>query len=89
MSVQMYADLIVSELTAAGSTENGFKYALVGTLNGSNVQIDALSTPIPLNEFDFLVSASQNTRPIYKNGDRLFIVPANDGQKLVVVGRLI
>lgn len=89
MSVQMYADLIVKELSANPSQSAGFNFALIGTLDGSNVQIDALPEPIPLSEFELLVDDKIETQPVYKSGDRLFIVPANDGQQLVIVGRLI
>lgn len=89
MSIQMYADLIVKELSSNSSQSTGFNFALVGTLNGSNVQIDALPEPIPLSEFELLVDDKTETQPVYRDGDRLFIVPANDGQQLVIVGRLI
>lgn len=88
-SAQMYVDLIVGSLKDEESQSTGFNHALVGTLSGSNVHIDAVSEPIPLDEFDFLVDDAKNAKPNYKNGDRLFIIPANDGNQLVVVGRLI
>ncbi|KYG90346.1 hypothetical protein A0U40_18455 [[Bacillus] sp. KCTC 13219] len=90
MSSQMYADLIVKELTRGkGAETGGFKYPLVGTLIGDSVQVDALSVPIPLSEFDLLVDERTTIAPAYTNGDRLFIIPANDGKQLVIAGRLI
>ena len=90
MSIQMYTDLIVKDLTKSSALEpTAFSFALVGTLSGTDVQIDALPTPVPLSEFDFLVDDTSSAQPVYKNGDRLFIVPANDGKQLVIVGRLI
>lgn len=90
MSSQMYADLIVRELARVnGANSGGFNYPLVGTLQGNDVLVDALSVPIPLSEFEILVDAQTTDPPVYTNGDRLFIVPANDGKQLVIIGRLI
>lgn len=91
MASQMYVDLIVSELFNNDSKTNadGFNFPFVGTLNGGNVQIDALPTPIPLTEFELLVDSKTEVPPTYKNGDRLVILPANDGKQFVIIGRLI
>lgn len=92
MSSQMYADLIIQELLSA--TEKAgestiFKLPIVGTLSGNTVIVDALPEPIPYSEFQFVVDDKTETKPQYKNGDRLFIVPSNDGNQLVITGRLI
>lgn len=92
MSSQMYTDLIVKELIGAAKKEGEstvFKLPIVGTLSGSSVIVDALPEPIPYSEFQFLVDDRTEIKPQYKNGDRLFIVPANDGKQLVITGRLI
>lgn len=92
MSSQMYTELIVGELLGA-STEEGestiFNFPFVGTLTGGAVVVDALSASIPFTEFHFLVDDKTSAKPQYQNGDRLFIVPANDGNQLVIIGRLI
>lgn len=92
MSSQMYTDLIVDKLIGAsteGSESTIFNFPFVGTLSGGSVVVDALSDPIPLSEFRLLVDDRKETKPQYQNGDRLFIVPANDGNQLVIIGRLI
>lgn len=91
MSSQMYTDLIVGELLGASVKEGEstiFNFPFVGTLSGNSVNVDAVGS-IPLSEFRFSVDDRTETKPQYKNGDRLFIIPANDGNQLVVVGRLI
>lgn len=92
MSSQMYTDLIVQELLgAAGKAMEStvFRFPVVGTLSGGSVLIDALPTPIPYSEFHLVVDNQTEMKPQYKDGDRLFIVPANDGNQFVIVGRLI
>lgn len=92
MSSQMYTDLIVQELLGAAGQEGEstvFRFPVVGTLSGDSVIVDALPTPIPYSEFQLLVDDRTDTKPQYQNGDRLFIVPANDGNQLVIIGRLI
>lgn len=92
MSSQMYTDLIVQELVGAAeknSKSSVFKLPFIGTLSGSSVIVDALPTPIPYADFQHSVDEKTVVKPTYKNGDRLFIVPTNDGKQLVITGRLI
>lgn len=92
MSSQMYADLIVDQLLSASSKEGEptiFTFPFVGTLSGGSVSVDAIPEPIPYSEFNLLVDDRSNSVPQYKNGDRLLVVPANDGNQLVIIGRLI
>lgn len=92
MSSQMYADLIVQKLIGAAGEAGGstiFNFPFVGTLSGGQVMVDALPTPIPFTDFELMVDERTDIRPTYKDGDRLFIVPANDGKQLVIIGRLI
>ena len=92
MSSQMYTDLIVNEILGAAKNDGKstvFNFPIVGTLSGGSVIVDALPTPIPFSDFQLLVDDKAETKPLYKNGDRLFIVPANDGNQLVIIGRLI
>lgn len=92
MSSQMYTDLIVQELVGAAEKAGDstvLNFPVVGTLSGNSVIVDALPTPIPYSDFQLLVDDRTEIKPQYKSGDRLFIVPANDGNQLVIIGRLI
>ena len=92
MSSQMYTDLIVEKLMgAAGRAGEStvFKLPLVGTLSGDSVIVDPFPEPIQYSDFQLLVDDRTETKPQYQNGDRLFIIPANDGNQLVIIGRLI
>ena len=91
MSSQMYTDLIVGELLGASVKEGEstiFNFPFIGTLSNGSVIVDAISTAIPLSEFKYLVDYKTDVKPQYRNGDRLVIVPANDGNQLVIFGRL-
>ena len=92
MSTQMYGDLIIQELTK-NAKEKGesitFSSPVVGTLSGGSVRIDAFPEPVPYSDFSFLTDDKTTVKPTYTSGDRLFIIPANDGKQLVIVGRLI
>lgn len=92
MSTQMYADLIVEQLSKAAVAKNQpvtFSSPVVGTFSGSTVNIDAFPEPVPYSDFALLTDDKSSTKPSYKNGDRLVILPANDGKQLIIIGRLI
>lgn len=92
MSSQMYIDLSVQALMKAAGTAGEsvtFTQPVIGTFDGSSVSIDAFPEPVPYSDFSFQIDDKTTTRPSYQSGDRLVIVPVNDGKQLVITGRLI
>lgn len=92
MSSQMFVDLMVQSLMGEAKKEgeaNPFQFPFIGTLAGGIVMIDAIPEPVPLSNFLFLVDDKTTSKPVYEDGDRLLVIPINDGGHWVIVGRLI
>lgn len=82
------ADLLNRTKEDAGSLDVN---PSLGTIQGASVVIDNVQLAIPLSDVGVLMhyqdSRGQHSRPSYKSGDRVLLVPTTDSH-YVIVGKV-